>query len=190
MKDVMADFEKGQPSKCWLGAEEAETYQKPYRWVILALLWLLYFAFGLTQRAIAPLVTLIIKELNISYSQMGMIMGSWPLTYVAAATAIFSIATASGNFLIIGLLFHGLSFFSLFPLLVLVLMDLPEVGSKYMGSAAGMFFRVAELGGFARPFMTGAVKDPTGSFVVGAGLTAGLAGVMSVIAFHLRDIVK
>jgi cyanate permease len=69
-------------------------------------------------------------------------------------------------------------------------MDLPEVGSQYMGSAAGMFFCIAELGGFAGPFMIGAVKDLTGSFVVGACLTAGLAGMMSMIAFHLRDIAK
>jgi len=38
--------------------------------------------------------------------------------------------------------------------------------------------------------MIGAVKDLTGSFVVGACLTAGLAGMMSMIAFHLRDIAK
>ena len=413
----MDDFKKEHPSRGWTSTEEREPDRRPYRWIILALLWLLYFAFGLTQRSIAPLVSPIIAELRISYSQMGMIMGSWPLTYVGAATiggalidrwgirkslflgivvmglseflrslaegfttlflsvaifglgglmisvgcpktislwfgpkergtavgiymtgvwigglvaystvnslampltgyswrasfviysipsffiaflwwllarevlsakgtqqlgivgvftalirvrnvqlilllgfmsfaishgvndwlpkilengglsprvagfaasiplvfaipsvltiprltpphlrrritvlmgglaavAILTIAMASGNILLIGLLFYGSAFFCFFPLTMLILMDLPEVGSKHMGSAAGMFFCVAELGGFVGPFMIGAVKDLTGSFVVGACLTAGLAGLMSVIAFHLKDITK
>lgn len=413
----MRDFENGSPLGCGVVNEQNKSDPEPYRWVILALLWLLYFAVGLTMRSVAPLVTPILEELNISYSEMGMILGAWPLTYVAAATiagalidrwgirialfvgivtvglseflrsfaggfttlflsvaifgiggpllsagcpkaislwfsgkergtafgiymtgtwiggliaystinsvvmpltgyswritfivysspafaaallwwllardvksketakgrsvvqvftdlirvrkvqlilvlgfislaighgvndwlpkiletgglspaiagfaasiplvfaipsvliilhftppslrdrilgllalvvaaAVLLIAMASGSLLIIGLVLYGLAFFCAFPLLMLILMDLPEVGSQYMGSAAGMFFCVAELGGFAGPFMIGAVKDLTGSFVVGACLTAGLAGMMSMIAFHLRDIAK
>ncbi len=60
-------------------------YQKPYRWVILALLWLTYAAFGLVSRSISPLVTPILKDLNISYGQMGLILGSWQLTFIAVA---------------------------------------------------------------------------------------------------------
>jgi cyanate permease len=57
----------------------------PYRWVILVLLWLLYTAFGMVSRSIFPLVTPILADLNISYSQMGLILGSWQLTYIFAA---------------------------------------------------------------------------------------------------------
>jgi len=59
--------------------------QNPYRWVILVLLWLLYAAFGIISRSIFPLVTPILKDLNLSYSQMGLILGSWQLTYIFAA---------------------------------------------------------------------------------------------------------
>jgi CP family cyanate transporter-like MFS transporter len=59
--------------------------QNPYRWVILILLWLLYAAFGIISRSIFPLVTPILKDLNLSYSQMGFILGSWQLTYIFAA---------------------------------------------------------------------------------------------------------
>lgn len=52
---------------------------------MLALLWLLYAAFGLVFRAIAPLVTPILEDLHISYAQMGFILGSWPLTYIVVA---------------------------------------------------------------------------------------------------------
>jgi len=62
-----------------------EPYLKSYRWVILALLWLLYATFGLISRSISPLVTPILKDLDISYGQMGLILGSWQLTYIAVA---------------------------------------------------------------------------------------------------------
>jgi len=57
----------------------------PYRWVMLALLWLLYISFGIVSRAIFPLVTPILADLELSYAQMGLILGSWQLTYIFAA---------------------------------------------------------------------------------------------------------
>jgi cyanate permease len=57
----------------------------PYRWVMLSLLWLLYAAFGIVARSILPLVTPILADLELSYSQMGLILGSWQLTYIFAA---------------------------------------------------------------------------------------------------------
>lgn len=56
--------------------------QSTYQWVILALIWLSYCVFGLISRSLAPLVTPIVKDLGISYSQMGIIMGAWPMTYI------------------------------------------------------------------------------------------------------------
>jgi cyanate permease len=61
--------------------------QDPLRWVILILLGLLYVAFGIVARAIFPLVTPIINDLQLSYSQMGIILGSWQLTYILVAMA-------------------------------------------------------------------------------------------------------
>lgn len=56
-----------------------------YRWVMLALLWLLYTSFGAIIRSLSPLVTPILADLEMSYSQMGLVMGSWQLTYIGAA---------------------------------------------------------------------------------------------------------
>jgi cyanate permease len=67
------------------GAAGEGLFGVPYPWVMLALLWLLYAAFGLIQRSIAPLVTPILADLRLSYAQMGFILGSWQLTYIAAA---------------------------------------------------------------------------------------------------------
>ena len=60
-------------------------FQSHYRWVILALLWLLYISFGLVSRSIFPLITPILHDLRISYSEMGFILGSWQLTYILVA---------------------------------------------------------------------------------------------------------
>ena len=58
----------------------------PYRWVMLAVLWLLYAFFGVVYRSISPLITPILADLDISYSQMGFVLGSWQLTYIGAST--------------------------------------------------------------------------------------------------------
>lgn len=57
----------------------------PYRWVMLAGVWLLYFCFGLIAAAMAPLVKPITEALDLSHSAMGGILGAWPLIYIASA---------------------------------------------------------------------------------------------------------
>ncbi|RPJ05684.1 MAG: MFS transporter, partial [Deltaproteobacteria bacterium] len=59
--------------------------ESSYRWVILAFLALLYSTFGLVTRSLAPLVTPILRDLRMSYSEMGLILGSWQLTFIAGS---------------------------------------------------------------------------------------------------------
>ncbi|MBM3346965.1 MAG: MFS transporter [Betaproteobacteria bacterium] len=59
--------------------------EHPFRWAILAGLWLLYFCFGITTTSLAPLVQPITRDLGISHSAMGAVLGAWPLVYIAAA---------------------------------------------------------------------------------------------------------
>ena len=47
--------------------------------------WLLYFCFGLTVAAMAPLVSAIVRELDMRLAAMGAVLGAWPLVYIAAA---------------------------------------------------------------------------------------------------------
>ena len=91
--------------------DKIEPYQKRYRWVILFLVWLLYAAFGLVSRSVAPLVTPILRDLNMSYSQMGIILGSWQLTYIIVAIIAGAILDKWGirKSLFIGTVIIGLS---------------------------------------------------------------------------------
>lgn len=57
----------------------------PHRWAMLAGVWMVYFCFGATSAAIAPLVSRITAELGLSYTQMGSILGAWQLVYIGAA---------------------------------------------------------------------------------------------------------
>jgi cyanate permease len=50
-----------------------------------ALGWLLYFSFGLIYTAVAPLVSPIMQELHITYTQMGAVTGAWQLVYIFSA---------------------------------------------------------------------------------------------------------
>lgn len=88
------------------------------------------------------------------------------LSFVAALAILWVVMTSLPP--IIGLLLYGATGTCLMPLLVLALMDTPEVASKYLGSATGVFFCVSEIGGFFGPFVVGYLVDLTGGFLTGA----------------------
>jgi MFS family permease len=299
-----------------------DSFQSRYRWIMLFLLWLLYIAFGLVARSITPLITPILNDLRMTYSQMGFILGSWQLTYILVALmagaildrwgvrksifagaliigfsaairyfatgfltmliaialfgvggtmisiggpktisewfsgrgiavgiyttgpwigglmalaltnslvmplvggswrltfeengmspsqagyaasipiasgipallfipslipprfigrmiAIFALMTTlnlilvlntSGTPLYIGLLVLGFISSPFMPLMLLLLMESPRVKTEYMGAAGGMFFCVAEIGGFSGPALMGILVDVTGTFAAG-----------------------
>jgi len=52
---------------------------------MLALVWAVYASFGITVGSIPPLVEPIVEDLGISYSGMGLILGSWQLVYIVTA---------------------------------------------------------------------------------------------------------
>ena len=56
-----------------------------YRWAMLAGASLVYFCFGLTVAAMAPLVNPVARELGLSHSAMGSILGAWQLVYIVSA---------------------------------------------------------------------------------------------------------
>lgn len=61
------------------------TSNNRYRWILLLGVWLLYFTFGLAVTSIAPLVEPIRLDLNISYTEIGIILGIWQFVYIGSA---------------------------------------------------------------------------------------------------------
>jgi len=77
--------EPGAPAP---GAPEAEDFHAPthpYRWAMLAGVWLIYFSFGIFVASMAPLIAPITAELGISHGAMGTVLGAWPLIYIASS---------------------------------------------------------------------------------------------------------
>jgi len=74
-------YKKIQPPS----SQPLEPHQTFYRWIILALVWLLYLAHGFIGRSAAPLVTPMLEDLDMTYGQMGVVLGSWQLVYMAVA---------------------------------------------------------------------------------------------------------
>ncbi len=67
------------------GSGNVSPAEHPYRWVMLCGVWLIYFCFGLTAAAMAPLVNVIVDDLGLGLAAMGSILGAWPLVYIFAA---------------------------------------------------------------------------------------------------------
>lgn len=60
----------------------------PYRWVILLLVWIGYFGFGLISSALPVLISVIAVDLGLTATQMGVILGVWILLYVPLAIPV------------------------------------------------------------------------------------------------------
>ena len=62
--------------------------RSPARWLMLALVWLLYACFGLTQGSIPPLVGPVVEDLGMTYGQMGVVLGIWQLVYIGTSSPL------------------------------------------------------------------------------------------------------
>jgi cyanate permease len=66
-------------------------------------------------------------------------------------------------------------------------MNEPQVGSENMGLAGGLFFTIAEIGGFIGPLLMGVMKDATGTFLAGVLVLAGAGLIFAALMFLLRE---
>jgi cyanate permease len=102
------------------------------------------------------------------------------------AGALYLTVITTGSGLIASLCIYGFVFRLAMPLFMLVLMDQPEVGSRYMGMAGGLYFCIAEIGGFLGPTVMGALVDWTGSFYTGMMLMVAVTAAMGIIALFVK----
>jgi MFS transporter, CP family, cyanate transporter len=71
--------------------------------------------------------------------------------------------------LLAGLVLQGAAATVLTPILVLTLLELPGVDEHRAGTASGLFFSAAQIGGVAGPLMFGVLYDLSGGFALGLG---------------------
>ncbi|UCC16230.1 MAG: MFS transporter [Dehalococcoidales bacterium] len=157
--------------------------QSKYRWVVLAAVWLLYASFGLCMRSLPPIVTPILRDLDMTYSQMGFILGSWQLVYIPVAVfAGFAIdkwgirkSLFIGAMIIgfsEGLRYYATGFITLLPLVALfgiggplISIGAPKVVSSWFGgnnraTAVGIYTTAPWIGGLFSIAATNSIIMP------------------------------
>ena len=116
-------------------------------------------------------------------SRRYVILGS---LFLAMASAMFLISTFWQPLMIAGLILQGTARGATNTVAVLMLMEHPSVGPARTGSASGLYFAAAEIGGMLGPLSVGAVVDATGGFSAAFYLLAADCGVLLLLLAALR----
>ncbi len=87
---------------------------------------------------------------------------------IVACLASLLLRFSQEGALLAGLLLQGIARSSLMAVLILALLELPEIGDKHAGTASGIFFSAAEIGGVLGPLLLGLL------YVPGSGFSSGL----------------
>jgi cyanate permease len=100
---------------------------------------------------------------------------------------MYMVGISSGSLLLVSLVIFGIISGAMMPLMLVVMMDLPEVGSEYTGIASGLFFAIGPSLGFVGPILVGNLKDLTNSFVPALFLLTIVVEVMIVLVLFLKE---
>lgn len=88
------------------------------------------------------------------------------------------------------LVLQGLVRASLMTVLILTLVELPGLDPRHAGTASGLFFSAAEVGGVLGPLGLGLTYDLTGGFNAGLYALAAIAAAMALGARNLSALVR
>ena len=88
--------------------------------------------------------------------------------------------------LTLGLVLQGVARGSMMTVMMLALVETAGVGSRHAGTAGGMFFSAAEIGGVLGPLALGALSDLTGGFGAGLYLLSGICFLPLLVLLRLR----
>lgn len=86
------------------------------------------------------------------------------LLIVGAAITTGLLHLEVGRLLGAGLILQGLARGAMMTVALLMLVEVPGVGAKRAGTAGGLFFTAAEIGGVSGPVVIGVLHDATGGF--------------------------
>ena len=113
----------------------------------------------------------------------------WALAALLVVTAVstLGLGTMTGGALVGAMMAGAVVRSGLVAIALLVLMETRGVGALRMGTAAGLYFAVAEIGGFGGPFLLGVVRDGTGGLAAGMLALAGLAAALALLMPLVRE---
>lgn len=103
-------------------------------------------------------------------------------TYVVMAVSMASLVGPWSIITIGGLFAMGVVRSAVTPVVMLFLMDSPDVGPTNMAAAGGLYFTAGELGGVTGPLAVGIVAGSELGFAPAQILLAGVAGAMALLA--------
>ncbi len=106
--------------------------------------------------------------------------------FLLAAGATLLLLSANGTLLAGALVMQGLARGGMMTLAMLILLDVPEVGSRRTGLAGGLFFSAAEVGGSLGPMTIGALAQWSGGFATSLGMLTGVSVVLMALLLALR----
>jgi len=156
------------------------------RWLMLALIWFIYFCFGLVTASLAPLVTPIIADLALSDKQMGLVLGTWQLIYIGTAYPLGNLVDRLGvhRSVTAGVIIMGVSlaaraaatgFYTLF-----IAVALFGIGGPIISAGApklvSLWFRGRERGLASGIYSTAPVAGNTAALAIGGSLIIPLTG--------------
>ena len=111
------------------------------------------------------------------------------LILLFSCSALASLALLSqpaGVWLYFALIVEGIAAGSMMTVLVLTLVEVPGVGDKRAGTAGGLFFSAAEIGGVGGPVLLGILLHAQGRFSSGLMVLALLGFLLVASVFPLR----
>ena len=108
------------------------------------------------------------------------------LLFLCAAAATLLLRGSMGTPLAIGLVLEGLARSSMMTILILTLVEIKGVGKEKAGTASGLFFAAAEIGGVGGPITLGILYDATGDFSLGLFLLTGICVTLIFLLAILR----
>ncbi len=136
--------------------------------------------------SIGLIAILVIPRLAIPSRRIPMLVG----TLLLASASVVILGATVGAQRILSLILLGIAGRGVMPILMLMLMDSPRVGSSRMGSAGGLFFTAGEVGGVLGPLLMGVLSDVSGDFGGGLLMLASSTGFMAILALWLGVAVK
>ena len=104
----------------------------------------------------------------------------------SALASLALLAQPAGVWLYFALIVEGIAAGSMMTVLVLTLVEVPGVGDKRAGTAGGLFFSAAEIGGVGGPVLLGILLHAQGRFSSGLIVLALLGFLLVASVFPLR----